>query len=131
MPVCLHTYVHTYVCECMHCGSSLTAVSVVRVAAAEILPYLLQDISVKGVFSDSCSVCNAVSHPHVLPIHHVTPVPNSFTTVRPTVSLFFIGLPAVQQLWGSMADKLLDAMTLEVDSDVWAVMADSLCRVSG
>ena len=55
------TYVHIYICECMHCGSSLTAVSVVRVAAAEILPYLLQDISVKGVFSDSCSVCNAVS----------------------------------------------------------------------
>ena len=69
-----------------------------------------------------------VSHLHVLPIHHVTPVPNSFTTVRPTVP---VGLPAVQQLWGSMADKLLDAMTLEVDSDVWAVMADSLCRVSG
>ena len=39
------------------------------------------------------------------------------------------GLQAVQELWGSMADKLLDAMTLEVDSDVWAVMADSLCKV--
>ena len=39
----------------------MTAVSVVRVAAAEILPYLLQDISIKGVFTDRCNVCNAMS----------------------------------------------------------------------
>ena len=29
---------------------------VVRVAAAEILPYLLQDISVKGEFGDNCDM---------------------------------------------------------------------------
>ena len=42
-------------------GASLTVVSVVRVAAAEILPYLLQDISVKGVFGDSCNWFGSLS----------------------------------------------------------------------
>ena len=60
----------------------------VRAAAAEILPHLLECVKSKGP-------------------------------------------PAVQELWALMADKLLEAINLEPDSEIVGIMMDSLCKVEG
>ena len=36
----------------------------------------------------------------------------------------------VQKLWGLMADKLLEAIAIEPDTDIHGIMMDSLCKVS-
>ena len=43
--------------------------------------------------------------------------------------LFGSGPQAVQELWGIMADKLLEATSLEPDAEIVAIMVDSLCKV--
>lgn len=40
------------------------------------------------------------------------------------------GPQAVQELWLIMSDKLLEAIGLEPDADIVAIMVDSLCKVS-
>ena len=40
------------------------------------------------------------------------------------------GPQAVQELWEMMADKLLEAIGLEPDAEIVAIMVDSLCKVS-
>lgn len=81
----------------------------VRAAAAEILPYLLECVKVKGQIHYFHCACG----------DHMT----SFHCVH-------VGPQAVQELWGYMADKLLDAINLEPDSDIVAIMMDSLCKVT-
>ena len=39
------------------------------------------------------------------------------------------GPQAVQELWAIMVDKLLEAIHLEPDVDIVAIMMDSLCKV--
>lgn len=39
------------------------------------------------------------------------------------------GPQAVQELWGIIADKLLEAIHLEPDVEIIAIMMDSLCKV--
>ena len=41
----------------------------------------------------------------------------------------FPGPEMVQKLWGLMADKLLEAIVIEPDTDIHGIMMDSLCKV--
>ncbi len=42
---------------------------------------------------------------------------------------FFTGPEAIQKLWGMMADKLLEAVGIEPDTEIVGIMMDSLCKV--
>ena len=39
------------------------------------------------------------------------------------------GPQVVQELWAIMSDKLLEAIRLEPDAEIVAIMVDSLCKV--
>lgn len=39
------------------------------------------------------------------------------------------GPEVVQKLWEMMADKLLEAIVIEPDTDIHSIMMDSLCKV--
>lgn len=58
---------------------------------------------------------------------------NMYWPVSQPLLLLFLPLPpgpqAVQQLWGFMVDKLLEAINLEPDSEIVGIMMDSLCKV--
>lgn len=84
----------------------------VRAAAAEILPHLLECIKSKGqilIFSQDFLVnsCGSLSH----------------------FFFYFSGPQAIQELWLLMSDKLLEAIGLEPDTEIVAIMVDSLCKV--
>lgn len=83
----------------------------VRAAAAEILPHLLECVKVKGEETK----------------YHIW---QSLMTLflSPPPSLLE-GPQAVQALWAIMVDKLLEAIHLEPDVDIVAIMMDSLCKV--
>ena len=77
----------------------------VRAAAAEILPHLLECVKSKGQspFMDY----------------------NDYYSLPPPT-----GPQAIQELWNIMSDKLLEAIGLEPDTEIVAIMVDSLCKVS-
>ena len=43
--------------------------------------------------------------------------------------LSVVGPQAIQELWVIMSDKLLEAIGLEPDPEIVAIMVDSLCKV--
>ena len=76
--------------------------SVVRAAAAESLPHLLECVQAKGTSHKACTHC---------------------------VNNTIVGATAVQGMWRFISDKLLEAISIEPDPDILAVMMDSLCKV--
>ena len=76
----------------------------VRAAAAESLPHLLECVKTKGTIATA-------PHNHY---YHVTS----------------IGPAAVQGMWTFISTKLLEAIGIEPDPDILAVMMDSLCKVN-
>ena len=47
-----------------------------------------------------------------------------------TLVVFASGIETVRELWAVMSDKLLEAIGLEPDAEIVAIMVDSLCKVS-
>lgn len=43
--------------------------------------------------------------------------------------VMLLGPEAVQAMWNFISDKLLEAIGIEPDPDILAVMMDSLCKV--
>lgn len=86
----------------------------VRAAAAEILPHLLECVQSKGQAG--------LSHTHTL-------ISFCNITLIPMVCLT-PGVHAVQLVWSHMSDKLLEAINMEPDPEIVGIMMDSLCKVS-
>jgi len=76
----------------------------VRAAAAESLPQLLECVKAKGTIATA----PRYRYYHVLPT----------------------GPAAVERMWTFISSKLLEAIGIEPDPDILAVMMDSLCKVN-
>ena len=72
----------------------------VRAAAAEILPYLLECIKPKGAFTNHCLLDHNINS----------------------------GPEAISEMWSYMSEKLLEAIPLEIDSEITGIMINSLSK---
>ena len=86
---------------------SLTIIIIlVRAAAAEILPHLLECIQPKGK-QQTFGQC---AHNYI-------------------IIIIAAGPDAVSTMWIYISDKLLEAIPLEPDSEITGMMINSLCKV--
>ena len=90
---------------------SLTIIIIlVRAAAAEILPHLLECIQPKGK-QQAFGQC---AHNYIIII---------------IIIIIAAGPDAVSTMWIYISDKLLEAIPLEPDSEITGIMINSLCKV--
>ena len=87
----------------------------VRAAAAEILPHLLQCVRSKGIIRIQRTR-------FFFPLFF-------FPVVTRTWLHLLLGMVVVRDMWALMADKLLEAIEMEPDAEIRTVMMDSLCKV--